>query len=92
MSTLPEDRSIRRSQCQPRRQRRTDLDAAWPNAIAIVPAPMKRYVLGAFKAGADDDEIAETTGLDLAQVAADQIPSRYTVRGHRMKTPQEVAR
>ena len=52
------------------RTRRRSISRAWPNTIAIVSAPMKRYVLGAFKAGADDDEIAETTGLDLEQVAA----------------------
>jgi hypothetical protein len=69
LTRIPPTGSSRR-QCQPRRQRRTDLDTAWPNNVAIVPALMKRYVLGAFKAGADDDEIAESTGLDLEQAAA----------------------
>jgi hypothetical protein len=42
----------------------------WDTTIAVVPDRMKRYVLRAFKAGADDGEIAEATGLDCEQVTA----------------------
>ncbi|MFZ0712629.1 hypothetical protein [Mycobacterium sp.] len=42
----------------------------WPNDIAVVDKRIKRYVLKAFWDGADDDEIAEATGLDVDQVAA----------------------
>jgi hypothetical protein len=51
-------------------QTRRSTSRAWPNTIAIVPGPMKQYVLRAFRAGADDGEIAETTGLDCEQVTA----------------------
>jgi hypothetical protein len=43
---------------------------SWPDHVALVGDRIKRYVLGAFKAGADDEEIAESTGMDLEQVAA----------------------
>lgn len=54
--------------CRPRSRR--GRMALWPNHITIIPARMKHYVLGALDAGADDGEIAETTGLELRQVAA----------------------
>jgi hypothetical protein len=60
----------------PRGQRRKLLSPTpqrpWPNHITIIPASMKRYVLDALHAGADDDEIAETTGLEPWQVAGIQ--------------------
>ncbi len=42
----------------------------WPNTVALVPDRTKRLILAALKAGSDDEEIAEATGLDGEQVAA----------------------
>jgi len=42
----------------------------WPDAVALVANQTKRWVLAALQAGADDEEIAEATGLDCDQVAA----------------------
>jgi hypothetical protein len=42
----------------------------WPDNVALVANRVKHWVLGALKAGADDEEIAEATGLDCEQAAA----------------------
>ena len=42
----------------------------WPDAVALVPNPIKNFVVRALKSGVDNAEIAEATGLDIEQVAA----------------------
>ena len=42
----------------------------WPHNVALAPDRLKRAVIEALEAGCDDEEIAETTGLDVEQVAA----------------------
>lgn len=68
--TLADNQAHRRRNRRTPRSRRASTSRAWPNTIAIVPGPMNQYVLHALKAGADDGEIAETTGLDCEQVTA----------------------
>jgi hypothetical protein len=42
----------------------------WPNSVALVDNSTKHYVLQALRTGVEEPKIADTTGLDVDQVAA----------------------